>query len=84
MIKIITTKKLNQMLDREKYLVDKLEELRAAHENLHRLYKGLHAKYCLEMGESTAKVEELEKKLRKAEHDLNVALKKLGKKEKKA
>ena len=84
MIKIITTKKWNQMLDREKYLVDKLEELRAAHENLHRLYKGLHSKYSLEMGESTAKVEELEKKLRKTENERNAALNKLGKKAKKA
>jgi len=77
MIKIITRKKWNQMLDREKGLVDNLKELSAAHENLHRLHKGLYQKYEYEKGELTAKIDELEKRLRKSEHERNSALKKL-------
>ncbi len=63
-----------------------LEELRGAHLNLHELHKGLYQKGLTEKNELSdalkqreMEIEELQKKLRKAEHDKSVAFKKLKK-----
>ena len=76
-IKIITTKKYNEM-------VKELEDLRQAHFHLHELHKGLYNKSLTEKGElETAiserdgEIEDLKKKLRKAEHERNEAVKRL-------
>lgn len=78
-IKIITTKKYNEM-------VKEMEELRGAHLHLHELQKGLYQKYLTETNElrdalvqREQDIEELNKKLRKVEHDRNEAVKKLKK-----
>lgn len=80
MIKIISKKKYNKMLDE----IQELKELRGAHQNLHFMYKGLFNKSQYENNSLKEKVKELEAKLNKAEHDRNVALKKLSKMEKKS
>ena len=78
-IKIITTKKYNEM-------VKEMEELRGAHLHLHELHKGLYNKRLTEKGELEAgikerdeKIAQLETALRKAEHERNEAFKKLRK-----
>jgi septal ring factor EnvC (AmiA/AmiB activator) len=82
-IKIITTKKYNEM-------VKEMEELRGAHLHLHELHKGLYNKSLTEKGDLEADIKEreekiakLEKALRKTEHERNEALKKLKMYEKK-
>jgi hypothetical protein len=78
-IKIITTKKYNEM-------VKEMEELRGAHLHLHELHKGLYNKSLTEKGDLEAgikerdeKIAQLETALRKAEHERNEAFKKLRK-----
>lgn len=82
-IKIIKTKTWKKMQA-------ELEELRGAHLNLHELQKGLYQKYLTETNELSdtlkqrdLEIEDLQKKLRKAEHEKAEAFKKLRKYEKK-
>lgn len=79
MIKIVTKKKWNGMMEREAHLVEELDKLMAAHSNLHKLYKGQVSKYNFEMAEKNREIEELQSKLRKCEHDKATAYKKLKK-----
>lgn len=78
-IKIITTKKRNEMLA-------ELQDLRGAYKNLHELHTGLYKKYLKEVNsmddalkEREKEIGELQKKLRKAEHDKADCFKKLKK-----
>lgn len=78
-IKIIRTKTWNE-------LQADLDELRGAYKNLHELQKGLYQKYLTETNELSdtlkqrdMEIEELKKKLRKAEHDKSEAFKKMKK-----
>ena len=78
-IKIIKTKTWNE-------LQADLDELRGAYKNLHELQKGLYQKYLTETNELSdtlkqreMEIEDLQKKLRKAEHDKSEAFKKLKK-----
>lgn len=78
-IKIIRTKTWNE-------LQADLDELRGAYKNLHELQKGLYQKYLTEKNELSdtlkqrdLEIEELQKKLRKAEHEKAEAFKKLKK-----
>lgn len=78
-IKIITTKKYDEM-------VKELEDLRKAHFHLHELHKGLYNKSLTEKGDLEADIKErdekiakLEKALRKTEHERNEAFSKLRK-----
>ena len=78
-IKIMTTKKYDEM-------VKELEDLRKAHFHLHELHKGLYNKGLTEkseletaISERDREIEDLKKKLRKAEHDKSEAFKKLKK-----
>ena len=86
MIKIITKKKYLRMLAQIEDLSNELEMLRGAHQNLHQLRKGQWNKFTYEDSELKKKIESLElanenltKRLNKAEHDKNVALKRLKK-----
>lgn len=79
MIKIITTKRYNEMLAQ-------IESLQGSLLNMQELHKGLWNKYkyeCGQMEEKMKKMEQnidtLEKKLRKAEHGKAEAEKKLKK-----
>ncbi len=88
-IKIITTKKWKELKAENVQLKVDLDELRGAYKNLHELYKGLFQKSLTEKNElgDTIKhrdmeIEDLQKKLRKAEHEKAEALKKLKKYEK--
>jgi len=79
MIKIIKTKTWNE-------LQKNLNELQAANVHLHKLLKGHYNKYQFELGENEgtikkqqATIDDLKKKLRKAEHKLAEAVKKLNK-----
>lgn len=83
-IKIITTKKYDEMVKELESLRRDNESLRGAHLNLHELHKGLYNKSLTEKGElETAiserdgEIEDLKKKLRKAEHERNEAVKRL-------
>lgn len=85
-IKIITTKKYNEMVKELK----EMEELRGAHLHLHELHKGLYNKSLTEKGDLEAgikerdeKIAQLETALRKAEHERNEAVSKLKRYEKK-
>lgn len=78
-IKIIRTKTWNE-------LQADLDELRGAYKNLHELHKGLYQKNLTETNELSdtlkqrdMEIDELKKKLRKAEHDKSEAFKKLKK-----
>ena len=78
-IKIIRTKTWNE-------LQADLDELRGAYKNLHELQKGLYQKYLTETNELSdtlkqrdLEIEDLQKKLRKSEHDKSEAFKKLKK-----
>lgn len=78
-IKIIRTKTWNE-------LQADLDELRGAYKNLHELQKGLYQKYLTETNELSdtlkqrdMEIDELKKKLRKAEHDKSEAFKKMKK-----
>lgn len=79
-IKIITTKKYDEMVKELK----ELEDLRKAHFHLHELHKGLYNKSLTEkseletaISERDGEIEDLKKKLRKAEHERNEAVKRL-------
>lgn len=79
-IRIIKESTWKKLQDAKK----ELEELRGAHLNLHELHKGLYQKSQTEKNElgdalkqREVEIEELQKKLRKAEHDKAVAFKKL-------
>ena len=81
-IRIIKESTWKKLQDAKK----ELEELRGAHLNLHELQKGLYQKYLTETNELSdtlkqrdLEIEDLQKKLRKAEHDKSEALKKLKK-----
>lgn len=83
-IKIITTKKYNGMVKELESLRRDNESLRGAHLHLHELHKGLYNKSLTEKGdletalsERDARIAELEKKLRKVEHERNEAVKRL-------
>ncbi len=86
MIKIITTKKWNQMLADLEEANKNLLDVRSAVTGLHELMKGQYNKYSLELGQKDdtinkleAKVNDLEAKLRKAEHKNNELTKKISK-----
>ena len=79
MIKIITTKKYKKMLA-------EIEDLRGSLLNMQNLHKGHFNKYQYDRGQMAdeikkleSAIEELEKKLRKSEHQKAEALKKLRK-----
>lgn len=79
MIKIITNKKYRKMVQeiksqqaRNKELVEILDKLQAAHENLHRVYNDLHLLHQ----QSLDKMQNLIDKLKKTEHKLHEAEKK--------
>lgn len=81
-IKIITTKKYNEMVKELDALRKQIEDLRGAHLNLHELHKGLYNKGLTEKSELETAISErdreiakLEKALRKAEHERNEAVK---------
>ena len=78
-IKIIRTKTWKKMQA-------DMDELRGAYKNLHELQKGLYQKYLTETSELAdtirqrdMEIEELKKKLRRAEHEKAEAFKKLKK-----
>ena len=86
MIKIMTTKRYRQMVseieslnkEREK-MIEGFESLKASYEKLNRIYQG-----CWEMRRSTEEqLMAMKQAKQKAEHDLNVALAKIRKYEKK-
>ena len=56
-----------------------LDELRGAYKNLHELQKGLYQKYLTETKQRDQEIEELNKKLKRAEHEKAEAKKKLKK-----
>ena len=92
-IKIIRTKTWKKMqADKEKMQADKekmqadMDELCGAYKNLHELQKGLYQKYLTEtnklgdtLKQRDVEIEELKKKLRRAEHEKAEAFKKLKK-----
>lgn len=86
MIKIITTKKWKQMLADLEEANKNLLDVRSAVTGLHELMKGQYNKYGIEIAakddaikELEAKVNDLEAKLRKAEHNNNELTKKVKK-----
>ena len=86
MIKIITTKKWKQMLADLEEANKNLLDVRSAVTGLHELMKGQYNKYGIEIAakddaikELEAKVNDLEAKLRKAEHKNNELTKKISK-----
>ena len=85
-IKIITTKKYDEMVKELDAQRKQIEDLRGAHLNLHELHKGLYNKGLTEkseletaISERDREIEDLKKKLRKAEHEKSEAFKKLKK-----
>ena len=91
MIKIITTKKWNQMLADLEEANKNLLDVRSAVTGLHELMKGQYNKYNLDLGQKydtinklEAKVKDLEKRLYKSEHERNELRKKIQKDKTKA
>ena len=85
-IKNITTKKWKELKAENVQLKVDLDELRRAYKNLHELYKGIYQKSLTEKNELSdtikhrdMEIEDMQKKLRKAEHEKAEALKRLKK-----
>ena len=70
-IKIIKTKKLEQMLSMISELKKSLTDIMGKYENLHRLHDGLWQRYKNELQSRDSQIEELHTQVRRLEHQRN-------------
>lgn len=75
--KIIKTETYNKLMEKLKKFHESWTEVMREYENLHRLHDGLWDRYNNELLARDQRINDLEQKLRKAEHQRNEFKKKL-------